>query len=266
MLTPASAATQAGGSVPNEDYYLVAESWALVLDGVTRYPDDGCVHDVPWYVAALGAALAGRFTTGDQDLRSVLAEAIAVVATLHGDSCDLSNPVSPAATVAIVRARGGRFQWLVLGDCAIAWREPGSPPQVESDDRLARLTDPPAVVDVGGLRRYSVEYIDRVRNRPNGFWVASADPHAAREARTGDAPLADIDTACLFTDGLTRLAERYGRTWEQILDLAETEGIPALIEAVRREERDDPRLLRKAKRHDDATGVLLRPGAVTDPA
>lgn len=250
------AATAAGGAAANEDHLLVSGSWALVLDGVTRYPDDGCVHDVPWYVANLGAALAAELHSGD-DIREVLRAGIAAVADAHRRTCDLGNPVTPAATAAIVRFDGDRFEWLVLGDSAVVLDRAGREPRVESDDRLARLPDPPRAVPVGGLRRYPVDYLARVRNRPGGFWVAAADPDAADAARIGSEPLAGLETAALVTDGVTRLAERYGRTWTELLELAASGGPERLIAEVRAAERADRRFGPSAKRHDDATAVLL---------
>ncbi|GAB3234480.1 protein phosphatase 2C domain-containing protein [Glycomyces halotolerans] len=258
MHRHSSAASLAGGTAPNEDCYLVSGRWAVVLDGVTRYPDDGCVHDVPWFVAALGGALALELDDTGRDLRSALAEAIRTVADRHRHTCDLSNPVSPAATVALARAAGRTVEWLVLGDCAVVWRERGGEPHVETDDRLSRLVDPPAAVDVGGIRRYAVDYIARVRNRPGGFWVASSDPAAADQARTGAIPASGLKAVGLFTDGLTRLVERYGRTWGGLLASAAADGVPSVLAELREAEIADPALLSRAKPHDDATGVILQ--------
>ncbi|WP_100448859.1 protein phosphatase 2C domain-containing protein [Glycomyces xiaoerkulensis] len=258
MLAQTSAATLAGGSAPNEDFYLVSNSWAVVLDGVTRYPDDGCVHDVPWYVAALGGALAERLSQPDRGLRSCLADAIEAVADRHRATCDLANRLSPAATVAIARFADDRFEWLVLGDAAVVWQVPGRSPQVESDDRLGRLEDPPAPIDVGGIERYPTDYIARVRNRPGGFWVASTDPEASRQARAGVLPAGELETVGLFSDGLTRLVERYGRSWDDVLGTAAFDGVPGVLTQVREAENNDPEIRARAKRHDDATGVILR--------
>ncbi|QSB05633.1 protein phosphatase 2C domain-containing protein [Natronoglycomyces albus] len=257
MITTVSAASQAGGSAPNEDYFLVSHSWALVLDGVTRYPDDGCVHDVPWYVAHLGAALARQLARPDQELTQGLAEAIASVAALHQDSCDLSNPLTPAATVAIARERDGHLEWLVLGDCAVVWHGSDQRTHVESDDRLERLADPPAAVDVGGIHRYGPDYVATVRNRPGGYWVAAAESHAATQAFTGTAPLAADALVGLFSDGLTRLVQRYDYDWATLVRTGATDGMGRLLADLRAAEVAQSQSHRRAKIHDDATGVIL---------
>ncbi|MCD0444648.1 protein phosphatase 2C domain-containing protein [Glycomyces sp. A-F 0318] len=256
MTIRISADSAPGGAGPNEDHYRTGDAWALVLDGITRYPDDGCVHDVPWYVERLGAAIAARIGDRALGLRAVLGGAIEATADGHR-GCDLANPVTPGATVAMVRLSAGRLAWLVLGDSAVAWRDGGGAVRAVSDERLARLTGAPAVEDVGGYRRYPVGYIAAVRNRPHGFWVASADPGAAAEALTGEVDAAGLRDAMLCTDGLTRLTERYGHRWEHLLDRAGREGVAALCALVREHERGDPVAMASAKPHDDATGVHL---------
>jgi hypothetical protein len=254
----AAAASAPGGSNPNEDRYRTADTWALVLDGITRYPDDGCRHDVPWYVERLEAMLAARIEDPAADLKGVLRSAIAAVGDAHRGTCDLANPVTPGATVAMARLRGGRLEWLVLGDSAVAWRTLDGQVEAVSDDRLAGLVGTPAAEDVAGIRRFPVRYVAEVRNRPGGFWVAAADPGAADAALTGAVDAAALREAVLCTDGLTRLTERYGLSWEHLLDTAGGEGVPALIALVREHERADPIAMAAAKPHDDATGVHLR--------
>ena len=261
-----AAASRAGGDAPNEDFFLVADSWALVLDGITRYPDDGCVHDVPWYVARLGAAIAGRIADADLDLREILAASIQAVGLRHADTCDLRNPVSPGATVAIVRHRDHEVEWLLLGDCTIARRDHQGGIRTESDERLADLPNPPSLTDVGGIRRYPVDYIAKARNREGGFWVASTDPDAAAMARSGAWPKHRISALMLCSDGLTRLVDRFGCSWPTLFDLASSQGVGRLIALVREHGDRDPNVHVQAKRHDDATVVFyeLRRGADPD--
>lgn len=257
-MIEAAAASRPSGDAPNEDFFLLADSWALVLDGITRYPDDGCVHDVPWYVARLGAAIAGRIADSDLDLRSILDASINTVNHQHADTCDLRNPVSPGATVGIVRHTGDKVEWLLLGDCTIAWRDHQGECHAESDGRVANLPDPPAATDVGGIRRYPIDYIAAVRNREGGFWVAATDPSAAAMARSGAWQKDEISVLMLCTDGLTRLVDRYGYSWPALFDLASSRGVDGLIELVREHGDNDPKIGAKAKRHDDATLVVCK--------
>lgn len=253
-----SAVSLPGGSAPNEDSYLVSERSALVLDGITRYPDDGCVHDVPWYVGRLGAAIAHRIGS-EIDLRQVLGDAITSACREHLEAatCDLENPVTPGSTVGMVRREGDRLAWLLLGDCTVAWRDRKGRVEFRSDDRLANLAGVPSV-SVGGLRRWAVAYVESVRNREGGYWVAAADAGAASRALTGRLELDGVSEALLCTDGLTRLVERYGYTWPELFERVAEVGVEGLVALVRDHGERDTRFHPEAKRHDDATAVHLR--------
>ena len=96
---------------PDEDYASVAlpasgQGGSLVLlDGVTPPSGDaGCSHTVPWFTARLGGAL-GELSVSRRDLTlsEILAAAIARTADTHRDTCDLSHPRTPQATVVLAR-------------------------------------------------------------------------------------------------------------------------------------------------------------------
>lgn len=56
-------ATQAApDATANEDCVVTGPNFAVVLDGATTAPgvDTGCIHDVAWLAARLGAGLPGR--------------------------------------------------------------------------------------------------------------------------------------------------------------------------------------------------------------
>jgi hypothetical protein len=66
-----------------------------------------------------------------------------------------------------------------------------------------------------------------------------------------------LDCAGLFTDGASRLAERHGLPWGDLVRLLEQSGPAAVVERVRHE---DERVAGRnpGKTHDDATAVLCR--------
>ena len=239
-------ASCAGGERPNEDYAVCGPGWAVLLDGATPRDDvdGGCVHDVPWLVRRLAAGILAGLLGDPMPLPDVLAEAIKRTCDAHARRCDLANPDSPSSTVAIVRARAGALDYLVLGDSPVVLRR-GSQIVPVRDDRADHLP---------GGRPYSAELVRRWRNRPGGFWVASTSQRAAREAITGTAE--NVTSAALLTDGVTRLVDRYGVTWTEVLKVLEaTDGPAALIRWVRDEERAAPPPL--GKPHDDATAVWI---------
>jgi hypothetical protein len=62
----------------------------------------------------------------------------------------------------------------------------------------------------------------------------------------------------LLTDGASRYSERYGHSWENLVDLLETAGPRALVDRVRRYDSDAAVGAFRGKRYDDATAVLCR--------
>jgi Protein phosphatase 2C len=230
----------------NEDYVIAGPSWMVVLDGATAPPgiDSGCVHDVRWLVRTLAGALAVRLD-GDEPLPGGLARAIAATMRAHAATCDLSNPNSPSCTVAIARRRGDQVDHLVLCDCAIGlWHRDGTV-TVVTDDRLEHLP---------GGRPYALDLVASLRNRPGGFWVASTCPEAAAQALTGSAPVPELRGIALFTDGVTRLADWYGHSWEGLVSGA-ARAPGELLVRVRTEERARGPV--RGKPHDDATAAWM---------
>ena len=242
-------ATASAPGLDNEDYACAGPDWAIVLDGATAPAgvDSGCVHDVAWLVRRLAAATATRLVlAGESSLPDVLAAAIEDTAGAHTDTCDLASPDSPSATVSIARVRGDALECLTLGDSPIVVSHPDGSFTHIADDRADRLP---------GGRPYTFELVRAHRNKAGGFWVASTDPDAARQAITGSVPLAQVSEAGLFTDGVTRLVDRYGYTWPAIFSALRGGGPASLISLVRAAERQQPHP--HGKQHDDATAVYL---------
>ncbi|MGW0810386.1 protein phosphatase 2C domain-containing protein [Nonomuraea sp. NPDC002799] len=243
-------ATSPGSRRPNEDLVIAGPSWIVVLDGATAADgvDGGCAHDVPWLVARLGGALsAGLSADSGTPLPALLEAAIVDTMAAHGGACDLADPDSPSATVALVRSGPERVEWLVLGDSPVILSRAGGGIEVIGDDRLERLP---------GGRPYSLELVRRTRNAPGGFWVAGARPEAAGQAVHGAADAREVAAAGVCTDGVTRLVEWYGWSWDDLAAALAGPGPEAVIRAVR--DLEGARGPVRGKRHDDATAVWGR--------
>jgi hypothetical protein len=100
------------------------------------------------------------------------------------------------------------------------------------------------------------------RNRQGGFWVAEAEPEAARHALTIDIDPNHITDAAICTDGASAVVDTYGLVpdWSTALDLMRDKGPMALIAASREAELADREARRwpRGKVHDDATAVYLQ--------
>ncbi|MFE0134850.1 protein phosphatase 2C domain-containing protein [Streptomyces sp. NPDC059037] len=263
---------------PNEDYAAVmlpaaGQGGSLVLlDGVTPPAgDDGCLHSVPWFTARLGGAL-GELSVSRRDMTlvEILATAIKRTADTHIQTCDLSHPRTPQATVVLVRWDDERVEHLVLSDSALLVAAPDGRVTAVLDERLAHL--PPAIRElrdtVRALPRGSAEReaagreygaaVEALRNAEGGFFTAAADPSAAARAITGSSPRTAVTAVAALTDGVGRWVETFREgSWQECFDLLRKEGPQHLVDRVRDLERADPEgtTFPRGKRHDDAAAV-----------
>lgn len=259
-----SLATDAAPGRPNEDFVVTTPDLAVVVDGA-GVPMAGCHHGVAWYAQQLAAqtlaALSGR---PDMPLTKALHEALAAVADSHSDTCDLSDPGTPCAAVGILRIGDETVDALALSDVTVLV-ETDRGPQITCDLRIEEIsgTEPDAV---RGLRFDTpehkaalsalVDHQTRTRNRPDGWWVAAADPNAAMHAVVNTYSRREVRRVAIFSDGATRPVDQMGiYSWPEYLDLLNKVGPDGLIKQVRQIESADPDGSRypRTKRHDDAT-------------
>lgn len=267
-VSMATSAGRAGRS--NEDFAGAVPGAAVLLDGAGIPGTESiCSHGVAWYTHRLGGALLGRLSRDDgRDLPAILAAAIGEIAVDHRGTCDIKNPGSPQATVAIVRAHQGRLDYLLLADSFLVLdRVDGGPPVITDEREVTARRVCAAPLD--GVPRGTPEY-DRIRdacskalqarrNQPGGYWIAKDDPRAAEEAVAGTLSLHDLNGVALLSNGASRIVSPYRLTdWSGVLELLGANGPAEIIRRVRQAEAHtsggpDARIA------DDATVVHLTP-------
>lgn len=261
------AASNAGSPErPNEDLAAVSGNTVVVLDGLTSRTASGCKHGTPWYVRSLMSRILGSLPLG---LSQALTGAIEETANAHRIECDLSNPATPAAAVAMVEFGSASVSYLVLSDTTVVLDGPGGP-EVITDLRINRsAAEERRLVDSfpTGSPEKSAALIEMkkaeisVRNSPGGYWVAAADPGVVSYALTGERPADAVRRAAVLTDGAARLVSPFGvREWTGLLDLLIAGGPEQLIHETREIERIDPVGVRwpRNKPSDDATAVFIQ--------
>ncbi|WP_368860223.1 hypothetical protein [Streptomyces sp. M2CJ-2] len=192
-----------------------------------------------------------------------LAIALERVAALHPE-CDLANPGTPSATVAVLRQRHEVLDHLVLADSPVVFE--GSEGHTVVTDLRVDDVLPDLRAEVESHETHTQghrEALQRlvlaqreVRNTPDGYWVAGADPEAARHGLTGSTQLQEVHSVAVMSDGVSRLVTEYGMaTWEEVFTTLRTDGPRGLIETVRKTEATDPtgRRWPRYKSGDDAT-------------
>ncbi|MEU8846015.1 protein phosphatase 2C domain-containing protein [Streptomyces sp. NPDC048564] len=247
---------------PNEDFASVGLPASgqggvlVILDGVTPpRGETGCLHSVPWFTARLGGALTElTVSLPDVPLADALARAIARTAEAHAQTCDLSHPRTPQATVVLARWSAEALEYLILSDSALLVESADGAVTPYLDDRLTRL--PRASLATDAL-------IDaHVRNKEGGFFTAAADPSVAARAVTGVLPRGEVRALAALTDGATRWVEKFREgDWGDCFTFVRKEGAQGLVDRVRALERADAEertFLGRSKTHDDATVVYVQ--------
>ena len=138
-----------------------------------------------------------------------------------------------SATVALCRRSPDGAEWAVLGDSAVLIRD-GERTVLRQDNRLQRVAPELRRIKSGLVERRApraeVAEVTRqiraceedLRNREGGFWVAAADPGAARQALHGYGSAgAEV---LLMTDGVTDGLERsyWGSPADLLRDVRES--------------------------------------------
>ena len=258
-------AERAAGSKPTQDRTVLLPDAVAVLDGASA--PDPAERDGGWYAEQLARELAGRLGDRRLDLTTVLADAIAAVAS----EFRLVPGSSPSSTVTLLRWNADRVDALVLGDSPLVVFTAAGPEEVV-DDRLngiaprQRVAYHDRLARGGGydeahreLLRALVGEQRRHRNRPDGYWIAEATPTAAGQALIRGWPRTAVTAALLASDGVSRGIGRAVPDWTAALRLVRDRGPEALLDAVRAPEQADPdgRRWPRSKPYDDQALIVV---------
>lgn len=254
-----------------QDRVHIAPNAVIVLDGATAFTS--APVDAGTYADGLGRRIADDLTDRPAaDLVELLTSAIADTR----DHLSLSPGESPSSTVSIVRVNKDDVDVLILGDSPIIVGHIDREPEVIVDDRLAHLPNPHRVEyrrRLAAGRGYDEQHRAMLRkmqavqasqrNRTEGYYIAEADPDAARHAITRRYARAQVDWLILATDGASDLLQHLDLADWPALAADPTQSARLLREASDWEAHADPdgHQLPRAKRHDDKTiaVVALRP-------
>ncbi|GAA1860569.1 protein phosphatase 2C domain-containing protein [Myceligenerans crystallogenes] len=261
-----NAATLAGGTA-NQDRYVIGHGFAVVLDGATSVAGDRS-HDPGWYAERLGEAIE-RAMDATTPLAEIVEQAIRAVR----DAFHLEVASTPTSTVAIARWSHSHIDIYVLGDSVVTLLDGQGSAQVFTDDRIElvgvqeRAAYRAHLAAGGGFdEKHRVQLLSlqreqaRHRNRPGGFWIAGAEPEAARHGFSIDRARTGMVALVLASDGVE--VERHPRavTWADLYDEVRAHGVEPVLASIQHEEALDQRGRRwpRAKLHDDKTLVLAQ--------
>jgi hypothetical protein len=253
------------------DRIIVTRNTVIVLDGASAFEPAGVPPGE--YASTLGDAIAAALADAPEaPLASVLAEAITTAASTLGLD---DNDGCPSSTVAMARLADGTLDLLALGDSHIFYGTgPGT--GTFTDDRLSGLHLPQQrqyrerLASGGGYDDAHRELLRALqrgqrlrRNRPDGYWIAAADPAAASHALALTIPATAETWAVLATDGTVNTARHLGLDYWPALARSGPAALARLLRACQDwEQQADPdgRQLPRSKRHDDKAIASLTAG------
>lgn len=280
MRTSIDIATLAGSAV-NEDRAGAAGTLAWVIDGATdvvEAPLTQASSDASWFAETLDLALKELAHAPPADLAE-LPSVLAEHARQEFELATLRSPEGrhehPSATGVIVRIeQGGRLNFVSIGDCAllVATTEGVTRIGVEAEDagdpwvadaiRAFRAQRPDAPAAAARADLWPKLRAGRAAmNTPEGYGVFSITETPAHFVRSGAHTLAPGTHVLLASDGLMRLVDVFGRyTSQELFEAIIARGLADLVEEVRALEHEDAECIAfpRAKRHDDASGLLIR--------
>lgn len=239
-----------------DDRIFTTRDAVIMLDGASAFTPVPVRASA--YADHLGHYLADHMDSPGSDLRGILADAITDTARTLG----VHPGESPSSTVTILRQAGSRVECLVLGDNLVVL-----PGKTITDERMARLGQAEreryhahlaaghGYNDelrrmLGGLQAQQARH----RNQPGRYWIAEADPEAAKHACFFRQPLTSAPWAVLATDGAYKIMRHLGLADWPALREANSDDLAKLLERCQSwEAEDDPsgQKLPRAKRHDD---------------
>jgi hypothetical protein len=256
------------GDGPGQDRCFTADGLVVVLDGASAY-DPSVSPDATDYVDTLGPTLIDRITGHrSANLRDSLADAIRYTAR----KLSLVPGKCPSSTVSVVRWDRDAVDVLVLGD---------SPVTVQYiDGRRETLVQHPMDHIAPNLRqcyrerlaagygydaghRSLLQEIQRreapLRNVPEGYWIAEAEPLAADAASRLSIRSSSVSACVLESDGIAHLALALGLDAMDLIGRSshELERCLAKLQAWESDRDPNGAYAPRSKVHDDKTIAIL---------
>lgn len=258
-----SATTLAGGQ-NNQDRYAHGGGWAFVLDGASSFATEQPEHDGGWYAERLKNSLSDELTSSPDDTTAnIVARAIKEAASAHDDP-----ETCPTSTIAMARWTDEVVDVYVVGDSTVVLiGEEGE--DVVTDLRLAAIAPElrteyrSRLAEGHGFDSRHRELLQQLqsrqaaaRNGPCGYWIAGADPEAARHGLARRLTSGSVKAIILATDGAVS-ALRYGlvESWAAFA----TSDLRRLLSAAHAAEETDPLGAEwpRSKVHDDKTAQIV---------
>lgn len=247
----------------SDDRIFTAPGLVVMLDGASAFIKTAVTASD--YVDHLGPSILAAIAS---DPAGTLMDALAVAIERTASDLDLVPGGAPSSTVAIAQVQPETVELLVLGDTQVV-----TPDQVIRDDRINTVATTERAAYQRRLREghgYDDEHRAllaelqrnqrRHRNVQGGYWIAEAEPAAAKHALMHQLDPGDTPWLVFATDGAYRPMERLQLDdWPSLITAKPSSLMSLLSRCQRWESETDPDGLElsRAKRHDDKSLAVV---------
>lgn len=265
----------------SEDAFGHTDTHAWVIDGATGVADSelmGGPSDARWLshgISEIFTQEAARFASDLKGLTRLAIETAKTRFEREATRLPKGRYELPSAAMMLVHGDGHVLHIANFADCRLLllgddgsfadYTERHGDRSPKSAARVAALLDkvgpggnPFALPEVMTYLRKTRNY----QNRADGYWILGLDSEAADHMPQWTVPLTTPVTGLMMSDGFASLAYDYKQlTPMELVTKARDEGLDAVLEAIRKFEReDDPqmKIYPRFKGSDDATAVLFR--------
>ena len=261
----------------NEDIVGLSPYGAWVLDGATGLNNKNLVSnesDAKWYVNWWNKYLHENMKRNDS-LKEIMKDGIDEITKeyykLIGDN-KVESLDFPSCACSLVKFYEDKIEYLILGDCTLLVNSKGIVETFKDDaiskldkkvyDYMAKLENSKNMTF--NERKAKVMHIiieNRLKkNTIGGYWSLEFSKEAIDNCVSGFIDIKDNTKIMMTSDGFSCAHDRYGIfSKEEIINLANTEGIDYIYKKVREFEKSDDNGVEypRFKVHDDSSCVYL---------
>lgn len=218
--------------IENEDCYYIDDTLAFVIDGASNLSKiniSDCKSDACWYANEIKKNIVKY--RDEQEIKVMLRKALLDTNQTYQTFENIGMIEDfPSAVISLIRQRNDQYEFLILGDCVLLYKDSNDCIHTLGDDRLEKV-DEVAIqyglkvreekhIDFSEARKYYQKILvsnRKLKNTKEGYYALSDDDHAVEQSLTGFISSTDIKSVVLMSDGFYQIINLFHLYKEETL-------------------------------------------------